>query len=83
VTSGQSIGTSIRKRCPRSSLSEPLLDDPNTLAWITGRILRGAVGERWELVGPALFLASDASSFVTGTSLLVDDRGASSGASLD
>lgn len=32
----------------------------------------GRFGEARELIGPALFLASDASSFVTGTALLVD-----------
>ncbi|RTL71957.1 MAG: glucose 1-dehydrogenase [Hyphomicrobiales bacterium] len=32
----------------------------------------GRFGEASELIGPALFLASSASSFVTGTSLLVD-----------
>ena len=32
----------------------------------------GEVQEAWEIVGPAVFLASRASSFVTGTLLLVD-----------
>ncbi|MDB5058428.1 MAG: idnO, partial [Chloroflexi bacterium] len=32
----------------------------------------GRVGDPEEIVGPALFLASDASSFVTGTVLAVD-----------
>jgi NAD(P)-dependent dehydrogenase (short-subunit alcohol dehydrogenase family) len=34
--------------------------------------MRGAAGEPWEIIGAALFLAADASNFVTGTSLVVD-----------
>jgi NAD(P)-dependent dehydrogenase (short-subunit alcohol dehydrogenase family) len=36
------------------------------------RVPQGRFGEAWEIVGPAVFLASRASSFVTGTVLLVD-----------
>jgi NAD(P)-dependent dehydrogenase (short-subunit alcohol dehydrogenase family) len=36
------------------------------------RVPQGRFGETWEVVGPAVFLASRASSFVTGTVLLVD-----------
>jgi gluconate 5-dehydrogenase len=36
------------------------------------RVPQGRFGEAWEVVGPAVFLASRASSFVTGTVLLVD-----------
>jgi NAD(P)-dependent dehydrogenase (short-subunit alcohol dehydrogenase family) len=34
--------------------------------------LMGRLAEPWEMVGPALFLASDASSFVTGTVVHAD-----------
>jgi len=37
-----------------------------------GRIPQGRFGEPWEIIEPALFLASQASSFVTGTTLVVD-----------
>jgi NAD(P)-dependent dehydrogenase (short-subunit alcohol dehydrogenase family) len=53
-------------------LAAPIFDDPKISQWIGSRILRGEPGELWEIVGPAVCLASDASSFVTGTSLLVD-----------
>jgi len=33
----------------------------------------GRFGEAQEVIGPAVFLASDASSLVTGSSLIVDD----------
>jgi NAD(P)-dependent dehydrogenase (short-subunit alcohol dehydrogenase family) len=56
----------------RTPLSAPVLDDPRTAEWVSGRILRGTAGETWEIMGPALFLASDASSFMTGGSLIVD-----------
>jgi NAD(P)-dependent dehydrogenase (short-subunit alcohol dehydrogenase family) len=39
---------------------------------ITDATPLGRFGEARELIGPALFLASDASSFVTGSSLIVD-----------
>jgi NAD(P)-dependent dehydrogenase (short-subunit alcohol dehydrogenase family) len=39
---------------------------------VVGRVPQGRFGEAWEIVGPAVFLASRASSFVTGTVLLVD-----------
>ncbi|MCW3101313.1 MAG: family oxidoreductase [Chthonomonadaceae bacterium] len=56
----------------RTRLAAPVLDDPATSAWVGSRILRGEPGEPWEIIGPALFLAGDASNFVTGTSLVVD-----------
>lgn len=39
---------------------------------ITDSTPLGRFGEARELIGPAVFLASDAASFVTGTSLIVD-----------
>jgi NAD(P)-dependent dehydrogenase (short-subunit alcohol dehydrogenase family) len=39
---------------------------------VVSRVPQGRFGEAWEIVGPAVFLASRASSFVTGTVLLVD-----------
>ena len=49
-----------------------ILDDPDEYARILARSPIGRFGEAWELVGPAVFLASDASGLVTGHSLLVD-----------
>lgn len=56
----------------RTPLSRPVLDDPVTGRWVAERMLRGKAGEPWEVIGPAIFLASEASNFVTGTSLAVD-----------
>jgi gluconate 5-dehydrogenase len=49
-----------------------LLADPAFRAGIVGRIPLGRVGETRDLVGPAIFLCSDAASFVTGQILGID-----------
>ena len=49
-----------------------LLDDPAFKAGIVSRIPLGRVGETRDLVGPAIFLCSDAASFVTGQILGID-----------
>ena len=61
--------------CPgftRTALTEPLWEDPERLAMIEGRTPMKRLAEPEEMVGAAVFLASDASLFVTGTSLFVD-----------
>ena len=49
-----------------------LLEDPVFKAGIVGRIPLGRVGETRDIVGPAIFLVSDAASFVTGQVLGID-----------
>jgi NAD(P)-dependent dehydrogenase (short-subunit alcohol dehydrogenase family) len=49
-----------------------LLADPAFKAGIVNRIPIGRVGETRDLVGPAIFLVSDAASFVTGQILGID-----------
>jgi NAD(P)-dependent dehydrogenase (short-subunit alcohol dehydrogenase family) len=49
-----------------------LLGDPAFKAGIVSRIPLGRVGETDDIVGPAIFLCSDAASFVTGQVLGVD-----------
>jgi NAD(P)-dependent dehydrogenase (short-subunit alcohol dehydrogenase family) len=49
-----------------------LLADPTFKAGIVNRIPLGRVGETADLVGPAIFLCSDAASFVTGQILGID-----------
>ncbi|MEP6146514.1 MAG: SDR family oxidoreductase, partial [Nisaea sp.] len=46
--------------------------DPERYRQFLTRIPLGRFGDPNELVGPALFLASDMSSYVTGTTLVVD-----------
>ncbi|HUQ43188.1 MAG TPA: SDR family oxidoreductase [Candidatus Limnocylindria bacterium] len=49
-----------------------LLSDPAFKAGIVARIPLGRVGETRDIVGPAIFLCSDAASFVTGHVLTID-----------
>jgi gluconate 5-dehydrogenase len=49
-----------------------LLADPDFKAGIVSRIPLGRVGETEDIAGPAIFLCSDAASFVTGHILAVD-----------
>ncbi|MEY8829606.1 SDR family NAD(P)-dependent oxidoreductase [Sedimentitalea sp. XS_ASV28] len=56
----------------RTPLSRVTLDRPDRAAWIRDKIKLGRVGEIEDIMGAALYLASDASGLVTGTSLLVD-----------
>jgi NAD(P)-dependent dehydrogenase (short-subunit alcohol dehydrogenase family) len=53
-------------------IRDPQFDPKKLMETWTANIPLGRVGESDEIVGPALFLASDASSMVTGTVLDVD-----------
>lgn len=68
-------GIRVNTLCPtfiRTALAAPTLDDPARRAWVLSKIALGRVGEVEDLMGPIVFLASDASRLVTGTALLVD-----------
>ena len=56
----------------RDVMAEPQFDPEKLMQTWTSNIPLGRVGEPEEIVGPALFLASDASSMVTGVILPVD-----------
>jgi gluconate 5-dehydrogenase len=56
----------------RTPLNQALVDDPEFSAWLEKRTPAGRWGDVAELVGAAVFLASDASSFVNGHTLYVD-----------
>jgi gluconate 5-dehydrogenase len=56
----------------RTALNEALFEDPEFSTWLTQRTPAGRWGNVDELVGAAVFLASDASSFVNGHTLYVD-----------
>ena len=53
-------------------LVRQIMEDRDWYQDVLRRIPQGRFGDVWEIVGPAVFLASRASSFVTGTVLLVD-----------
>jgi gluconate 5-dehydrogenase len=56
----------------KTELNQALVADAAFSAWLTGRTPAGRWGEVDELGGAAIFLASDASSFVSGHILYVD-----------
>lgn len=56
----------------KTPLTEKILANPDYLAEIIARTPLGRVGELEELVGPAVFFASDAANYVTGQTLFVD-----------
>ncbi|HEX4296895.1 MAG TPA: SDR family oxidoreductase [Devosia sp.] len=61
--------------CPtfiETALSAKSLADPDFRAWVLGKIKLGRLGRLEEIMGPVVFLASEASSLMTGSSLMVD-----------
>lgn len=70
-----SLGIRVNTICPtfiRTPLGEQTLAIPERRAWIEEKIKLGRVGEVEDVMGAVVFLASDASALVTGSSLLVD-----------
>ena len=68
-------GIRVNTLCPtfvRTPLTEATFADPERRAWIEEKIALGRVGQVEDLMGAVVFLASDASAMITGTSLLVD-----------
>lgn len=53
-------------------LTKPFLDEPTFKTDVLARIKLGRLGKVEDLMGAALFLASDASALMTGASLVVD-----------
>lgn len=69
------LGIRINTICPtfiRTPLTQATLDDPARAAWIKDKIKLGRVGEVQDIMAAALYLASEASSLLTGTHLIVD-----------
>lgn len=61
--------------CPtfiRTPMTQSTFDDPQRVKWLEEKIKLGRVGEVEDIMGAVLFLASEASALVTGTSLLID-----------
>lgn len=68
-------GIRVNTLCPtfiRTPLGEQTLRNPDRRAWILSKIKLGRVGEIEDVMGPVVFLASEASALVTGTALMVD-----------
>ncbi|MES2835312.1 MAG: SDR family oxidoreductase [Pseudomonadota bacterium] len=68
-------GIRVNTICPTfidTALTRPILDMPGTREHVLSRIKLGRLGRMDELTGPLLLLASDASSLMTGSSVMVD-----------
>ena len=55
-----------------TEMTKPLVADPQFNSWICGRTPAGRWGNPEELVGPLVFLVSDAANFVNGHIVYVD-----------
>jgi NAD(P)-dependent dehydrogenase (short-subunit alcohol dehydrogenase family) len=61
--------------CPTfidTELAAKSLRDPDFKAWVLSKIKLGRLGRLEDIMGPVVFLASDASALMTGSSLMVD-----------
>ena len=61
--------------CPtfiETEMTKPMLADPAFKAFVTSKIALGRVGKLEEIMGAMVFLASDASSLMTGSALMLD-----------
>jgi NAD(P)-dependent dehydrogenase (short-subunit alcohol dehydrogenase family) len=55
-----------------TNINRSRTEDPEWRTWALGRIPLGRLGQPEDLVGAVVFLASDESAYVTGTTLIVD-----------
>ncbi len=61
--------------CPtfiETPMTKPMFEDKNFIKEVKQKIAFGRIGKIEELVGPVVFLASDAASLITGSALMVD-----------
>jgi NAD(P)-dependent dehydrogenase (short-subunit alcohol dehydrogenase family) len=61
--------------CPtfiETELTSKNLSDPEFRSWVLSKIKLGRLGRIEDIMGPVVFLASDAAALVTGASLMVD-----------
>jgi NAD(P)-dependent dehydrogenase (short-subunit alcohol dehydrogenase family) len=68
-------GVRVNALCPgfaRSALTAPWLANQELTAAREANTPLGHIADPWEMVGPSLYLVSDASAFMTGASLIVD-----------
>jgi NAD(P)-dependent dehydrogenase (short-subunit alcohol dehydrogenase family) len=68
-------GIRVNTICPtfiETELTRPILDTPGTREHVLSRIKLGRLGRLEELTGALLLLASDASTLMTGSALMVD-----------
>lgn len=68
-------GIRVNTVCPtfiETELTAKNLSDPEFRAWVLSKIKLGRLGRVEDIMGPVVFLASEAAALITGTALLVD-----------
>ncbi len=68
-------GVRVNTICPTfiyTELTKPTFEDPEKRAWIESKIKLDRVGEVEDVMGAAVFLASDASALMTGAHIMLD-----------
>ena len=68
-------GVTVNAVCPgvfKTEINRPILNDPEYLRNFLRQVPVGHLGDPSELKGAAVFLASEASSYMTGAALMVD-----------
>ena len=68
-------GIRVNTICPTfilTPLTRPTFDDPVRRAWVEDKIKLPRVGQVEDIMGAAVFLASEASALITGSALMVD-----------
>lgn len=69
------MGIRVNSICPtfiETDMTRPSLDEPGFRSFVLSKIRLGRLGSVEDLMGAVVFLASDASSLMTGSSLVVD-----------
>ena len=68
-------GIRVNTICPtfvETPLSRPMLEDAEFREFVASRIASGTIGQPEDVMGAVVYLASDASSLVTGSALMID-----------
>ena len=68
-------GIRVNTICPtfiKTPLTEVTFANPDRVKWIKEKIKIGRIGEVTDIMGPVVYLASDASALMTGTHMIID-----------
>ena len=68
-------GIRVNSVCPtfiETAMTAGMFEKPGFREWVESRIALGRVGKVEEIMGAVVFLASDASSLITGSAMMVD-----------
>ncbi|SEV90302.1 NAD(P)-dependent dehydrogenase, short-chain alcohol dehydrogenase family [Cognatiyoonia koreensis] len=68
-------GIRVNTICPtfiRTPLTEQTFERPERVKWLLDKIKLGRIGDVSDIMGPVVYLASDAAALMTGTHMLID-----------